>query len=125
MKKRILLVDDEKDFAETVAFQLEELGYDIIVAGDGEEGLDKARQEKPDLIILDLMLPKINGFDVCRKLKTDKKYSDIPIIMLTAKFQPVDIKFGKAMGADFYITKPFEHDILAKKIHELLEGHIT
>ncbi|MCX5665537.1 MAG: response regulator [Candidatus Omnitrophica bacterium] len=120
-KKRLLLVDDEVDFAELVRTRLEDNNYEVIVAYDGEDGLEKAEREEPDLIILDIMLPKISGFDVCRKLKIDENFKNIPIIMLSAKFQPNDITFGKAMGADAYITKPFEPQVLIEKIRELLD----
>ena len=119
-KKRILLVDDEVDFVEVLRVRLEDNNYEVIVAYDGEEGLERAERDEPDLIILDIMLPKINGFDVCRKLKIDENFKDIPIIMLTAKFQANDIKFGMAMGADAYITKPFEPHVLLEKMRELL-----
>ncbi len=119
-KKRILLVEDEKDMAYAVTFQLEDKGYEVIVASDGCEGLDKARMKKPDLIILDLMLPKIDGYKVCRMLKFDSKYKDIPIILFTARAQDSDKKIGKDVGADAYITKPFESSVLLDKICELL-----
>jgi len=120
-KKRILLVDDEVDFVEMLRTRLEDNNYEVIVAYDGEEGLERAEKEEPDLIILDVMLPRINGFDICRKLKIDENFKDIPIILLTAKFQPSDIKFGEAMGADSYITKPFEPQVLLVKMRELLD----
>ena len=120
-KKRILLVDDEADFVEVLRVRLEDSNYEVIVAYDGEEGLEISEREEPDLIILDIMLPKISGFDVCRKLKIDENFKNIPIIMLTAKFQPNDIKFGMAMGADAYITKPFEPQVLLEKMRELLD----
>lgn len=120
-KKRVLLVDDEKDFVEVVTTRLESNNYEVISAYDGEEALQKVADSRPDLIILDIMLPKISGFDVCRKLKNDQAYKHIPIIMLTAKFQPNDINFGKAMGAEAYITKPFEPQVLVDKMRELLK----
>ena len=119
-KKKILLVDDEIDFVELVRVRLENSNYEVIVAYDGEEGLERAEQEHPDLIILDILLPKISGFDICRKLKFDENFKKIPIIMLTAKFQQSDKKFGIAMGADAYMTKPFEPQALIEKIRELL-----
>lgn len=120
-KQRILLVDDEIDFVEVLSTRLEANGFEVLPAYDGEEALEKVKEAKPDLIILDIMMPKINGFDVCRKLKLDQNYKDIPIIMLTAKFQASDIKFGSAMGADAYITKPFEPQVLLGKVNELLK----
>ena len=120
MAKKILLVDDEIDFVEVLRVRLEDNNYEVLVAYDGEEGLERAERDGPDLIILDIMLPKISGFDVCLKLKINKNFKNIPIIMLSAKFQPNDIKFGVAMGADAYITKPFEPQVLIDKVHELL-----
>ena len=120
-KKRILLVDDEVDFVEVLRVRLEDSNYEVIVAYDGEEGLERAERDQPDLIILDVILPKISGFDVCRKLKIDENFKNIPIIMLTAKFQANDAKFGMAMGADAYITKPFEPRVLLEKMRELLD----
>jgi two-component system, OmpR family, alkaline phosphatase synthesis response regulator PhoP len=121
-KKKILLVEDEKDMAYAVALQLESKGYEVITASDGREGLDKARAKKPNLIILDLMLPKIDGYKVCRMLKFDNKYKDIPIILFTARAQDADKKTGKEVGADAYITKPFEPSVLLDKIRELLKS---
>lgn len=120
-KKRILLVDDEKDLVETVQFRLEANGYEVISAGDGQEGLSKARSEKPDLIILDLMLPKMDGYKVCGLLKKDARYAQIPIILFTARAQSDDVKMGEEVGADAYITKPFEPQMLLGKVKELLK----
>jgi DNA-binding response OmpR family regulator len=119
-KKRILIVDDEGDLRSMMRFRLEALDYDIVEAADGQEGLNRARSDRPDLIILDLMLPKIDGFKVCRMLKFDEKYKNIPIIMFTARAQKKDEKLGKEMGADAYITKPFEPEVLLNKIKELI-----
>lgn len=120
--QKILLVDDEKELAEMVGLRLEAAGYKVILASDGQEALDKARQEKPDLVILDLMLPKVEGYKVCRILKFDEKYKKIPIILFTAKAQEEDIKLGKEVGAEAYITKPFDPEVLLGKIKELLKG---
>ena len=119
-KKRILLVEDEKDMAYAVTLQLEAKGYEVITASDGRDGLDKARAQKPDLIILDLMLPKIDGYKVCRMLKFDDRYLKIPVILFTSRAQASDKKIGKEVGANAYITKPFEPRILMSKIRELL-----
>ena len=119
--KKILLIDDEVDFIDVLRTRLEANNYEVKVAYDGEEGLEKVQKENPDLIILDIMMPRISGFDVCRKLKVDQKFKDIPIIMLTAKFQSSDMDFAKALGADAYITKPFEPQVLLNKISELLK----
>lgn len=119
-KKRILLVDDEKDLAYAVTLQLEANNFEVLLAYDGQEALDKVRREKPDLIILDLMLPKIDGFKVCRMLKFDEKYKHIPIILFTARAQESDKEIGKEVCADSYITKPFDSQELLGKIKELL-----
>lgn len=119
-KKRILIVDDEDDLRTMLKFRLEALNYDVDEAADGQEGLDKARSAWPDLIILDLMLPKIDGYKVCRMIKFDEKHKHKPIIMFTARAQERDKLIGKEMGADAYITKPFEPEVLLGKIKELL-----
>lgn len=120
-KKRILVVDDERDLLEMVTLRLKAQGYEVITACDGEQGLDKARREKPDLIILDLMLPKIDGYKVCRMLKFDEKYKKIPIIMFTARAQDKDEKLGFEVGADAYLNKPFDPDFFLAKIEELIK----
>ena len=120
IKKKILLVDDEKDLVETVSFRLKAFGYEVIPAYDGKEALEKAKKEKPDLIILDLMLPKIDGYKVCRMLKFDEKYKNIPVIMFTARAQESDKELGLQVGADEYITKPFDAKVLLEKIKDLL-----
>lgn len=120
-KKRILVVDDEVDIVDMVKMRLEANDYDVITAYDGPEGLAKARKENPDLIILDLMLPKMDGYKVCAMLKRDQKYSSIPIVMFTARAQESDEKLGKELGADAYITKPFEPKVLLAKIQELIK----
>ncbi len=119
-KKKILIVDDEKDLVYGVSLQLETSGFEVLAAYDGQEGLDKARKEKPDLIILDLMLPKIDGFKVCRMLKFDEKYKKIPIILFTVRAQESDKQTAAEVCADAYITKPFEPQVLLDKIAELL-----
>ena len=118
--KKILIVDDEVDLVETVRFPLEMEGFDVLVSYNGEDALSQARKEKPDLIILDLMLPKLDGYKVCRLLKFDERYKHIPILMLTAKTQEKDKILGKETGADEYITKPFEMDYLMEKVKSYL-----
>jgi two-component system alkaline phosphatase synthesis response regulator PhoP len=120
-KKRILVVEDELDLLKLVEGRLKLNGYDVLLAADGNDGLKKAREEKPDLIILDIMLPYLDGFQICRMLKFDQAYKHIPIIMFTARVQDADKELGKQMGADAYITKPFEAEVLLAKIKELLE----
>lgn len=120
-KKRILVVDDEQELVKAVQIRLGASGYEALAAYDGQEGLAKAQKEKPDLIILDLMLPKMDGYKVCGLLKADTRYNKIPIIMFTARAQESDMKMGQEAGADAYITKPFDHQILLDKIKELLK----
>lgn len=120
MGKRILVVDDEVQLVEMVKMRLEASGYDILCAYDGQDGLDKAKKDKPDLIILDLMLPKMDGYKVCGLLKNDSRYSKIPVIMFTAKAQDEDEALGRELGAEAYVTKPFEPKLLLDKIKELL-----
>jgi two-component system alkaline phosphatase synthesis response regulator PhoP len=119
-KKRILIVDDEPDLLETIQINLELEGYECLVAYDGFRGYERAQKEKPDLIILDVMLPGMNGYKVCRLLKFDEKFKHIPIIMLTAEAQEKDRLTGKETGADLYMTKPFSADKLLAKVKEYL-----
>ncbi len=111
-KKRVLIVDDEADIVETIKFNLELEDIECIEAYDGEEALSKAKKENPDLILLDVMLPKMHGYKIARLLKFDLEYKHIPIIMLTARAQGDDIKIGEEVGADEYVTKPFDMDTL-------------
>lgn len=120
VKPKILIVEDERDLMTMIKLRLEAAGYQTSEAYDGQQGLEKARKEKPDLIILDLMLPKMDGYRVCRLLKFDEKYKNIPIIMFTARAQDSDKKMGEEVGADAYVIKPFESKVLLDKIKELL-----
>lgn len=121
-KKKILIVEDEADVASLLAMLLDTQGYDSILAKDGPGALEKARGEKPDLILLDIMLPKIDGFKVARMLKFDENFRHIPIIMITAKIQEKDKKMGMETGADAYFTKPFDTSVLLQRIKEILVG---
>ena len=118
--KKVLIVDDEHDIVETLQFILESEGISCITAYDGEDALNKAKSEGPDLIILDVMLPKINGYKVCRLLKFDAKYKSIPILMVTARSQEEDKAIGKETGADEYITKPFNIEDLIKTVKKYI-----
>lgn len=120
MKKRILVIDDETQLVHMLKMRLEANNYEVLVSYDGPDGLKKAKKERPDLIILDLMLPKMDGYKVCGLLKSDTRYNKIPVIMFTARAQDSDRKLGEDTGADAYITKPFEPSILLGKIRELL-----
>ena len=120
MKKKILVVDDEVDLVETIRFPLEMEGFQVLVSYNGEDALNQARKESPDLILLDIMLPKLDGYKVCRLLKFDERHKHIPILMLTAKTQARDQQTGMETGADEYITKPFDIDQLMEKVKAYL-----
>ena len=119
-KKKILVVDDEPILVDEISTRLEINDYEVIAAYDGQEALDKARNEQPDLIILDLMLPKIDGYKVCALLKSDFRYKQIPIIILTAVVQGAVKDLDPELSAEAYMTKPFEGKTLISKIEELL-----
>lgn len=121
MLKKILIVDDEVNIVKVLSSRLKFAGYDVEAAYDGQEALDKVEAEKPDLIILDLMLPKIEGYRVCRLLKFDKKYQKIPIIIFTARVEPYEKTLAESVGADAFINKPFDPDALMEKVGELLK----
>ena len=121
-KKKILIVDDEIDIVETLKFILEDAGYQCYCAFDGEEGLNLAREIMPDLMILDVMMPKINGYKISRLLKYDNKYKNIPIMMITARSQDEDKMIGEETGVNEYITKPFELDYVVSKVNEYLKA---
>ncbi|HZT65409.1 MAG TPA: response regulator [Acidimicrobiales bacterium] len=116
----ILVVDDDPVIQKLlhVNFQME--GYDVVMAGDGQEAVDKARSARPDLIVLDVMMPKLDGLQVASILKSDEATASIPIIMLSAKAQDFDVKAGMAAGADDYITKPFDPLQLLARAAELM-----
>ncbi len=121
MKYKILVVDDEPDVLELVEYNLKSAGYDVIRAVDGQEALKKAKNGKPDLILLDIMLPGIDGFEVCKVLKREQETSAIPIIMLTAKAAEVDRVVGLELGADDYIVKPFSPRELVLRVKAVLK----
>jgi DNA-binding response OmpR family regulator len=120
MAAKILVVDDELDIVTALSIRLKALGYEVITAADGMAALEAARKQNPDLILLDIMLPKLDGFRVCRMLKFDEKYRHIPIIMITAKVTDADKKTGEEVGADVYIVKPFNPEELIGKVKQLL-----
>ena len=116
----ILVIDDEEDLIELVRYNLNKEGFEVIGAGDGESGLKQVRQNRPDLIIIDLMLPGIDGLEVCRMLRAGNETAHIPLVMLTAKGSESDRIVGLELGADDYITKPFSPRELAARIKALL-----
>ena len=119
-KVRILLVDDEPDLVQMVSVRLTAAGYEVSTAYNGQEALDKVRQSRPDMMILDLMLPKLDGYKVCRLLKFDERTKSLPILIFTARAQVEDVTLATECGADAYLTKPFEAKVLLGKIQELL-----
>lgn len=117
MARKILIIEDEPHIADAIAYNLKKEGYEAVIASDGENGIEKIQREEPDLVILDLMLPGIDGMEVCRRVR---KRSQIPIIMLTAKEAEIDRVLGLEMGADDYITKPFSLRELVARIKTVL-----
>jgi two-component system alkaline phosphatase synthesis response regulator PhoP len=121
MKKgKILVVDDEENITQILEFSIGAEGYEVIVASNGEEAIEKARQEQPDLIILDIMMPKIDGYEACRILKANPLTKNIPVVLLTAKGRDIDRRLGYEVGATDYIIKPFSPSRLIDRIHSLL-----
>lgn len=121
VKQKILVVDDEPEAVELVEFNLKGAGYEVTTAGDGAEALNKARRIQPNLVILDVMMPEIDGMEVCKLLRRDPATSSIPIIMLTAKASEVDRVLGLELGADDYVVKPFSPRELVLRVKKLLE----
>ena len=117
---KVLVVDDEKDIVELIAYNLENEGFSVAKAHDGESAIKMIKAKRPDLVILDLMLPGINGIDVCKTLRANPDTSDLPIVMLTAKADEVDKIVGLELGADDYITKPFSVKELMARIRSIL-----
>jgi len=120
MKKRILIVDDEDDIVAVIKARLETAGYEVDCAYDGKEGLKKIKESQPDLAILDIMMPGINGSTLCGMLKYDENFRNLPVILLTAKGAQLDKEIGETVGADAYIVKPFEAQVLLNTVENLL-----
>lgn len=116
----VLAADDDEDILDLVAFRLERSGYTVIVARDGEEALELAAKELPDLAVLDVMMPKVDGFEVTRRLRADEATSRMPIILLTARSQDADVQQGFEAGADDYLRKPFSPDELRARVQAIL-----
>ena len=121
-KRRILLVDDETDIVKVVGRRLEAAGFEVSVAVDGQAALMKVREYPPDLIILDLMLPKLDGYEVCTLLKQNPQTKHIPVVMFTAKRDEQDYWKGMSCGADAYLTKPFDSEVLGQLINRLIQA---
>ncbi|MBF0431967.1 MAG: response regulator [Fibrobacteria bacterium] len=122
MTYKILLADDEPDIVRTVRKRLEISGFEVATAQNGLEALEKLKEFKPDLVVLDVMMPELNGHQVCRTIREAPDTCDLPVIMLTAKAQESDKFWGGEVGASLYITKPFDDKVLISKIKELLEN---
>ena len=120
MSKRVLIVDDEPNIVISVEFLMKREGFEVSVARDGEEGLAAIRQQRPDLVVLDVMMPKLNGFEVCEAVRADPDLSGVRILMLTAKGREAEIKKGIELGANTYMPKPFSTRELVDKVKALL-----
>ena len=121
MPKKILIVDDEPGIVVPVKFLMEQQGYLVITTNNGEDALDLVHQHKPDLVLLDIMLPGIDGYEVCEIMRLNPDYRDVKIVFFTAKGRETEIAKGLALGADAYITKPYSNADLLAKVKELLE----
>ena len=120
MTKRVLIADDESNIVISLEYLLRREGFEVIVAVDGEEALAKARAERPDIVLLDVMMPKMNGFDVCQALRADPELAAMRILMLTAKGRDTVVSKGLGLGADAYVTKPFSTKDLVAQVRFLL-----
>ena len=119
-KDRVLLVDDEEDILELVHYNLTRAGHDVTAVASGEDALKAARTSPPDLVVLDLMLPGVDGLEVCRLLRKDARTRDVPIVMLTARGEEADVVRGLELGADDYVTKPFSPKVLVARVKAVL-----
>ena len=120
MSKKVLIVDDEPNVAISVEFLMRQEGFEVLVAHDGEQGLARIRADRPDLVVLDIMMPKLDGFEVCRAVRADPSLAGVRILMLSAKGRAAEIAKGLSLGADAYIPKPFSTRELVAKVKELL-----
>ncbi|MEW6693440.1 Transcriptional regulatory protein WalR [Tepidimonas thermarum] len=120
MSKRVLIVDDEPNILISLEFLMKREGYEVQVARDGEEGLALATAWRPDVVLLDVMMPRKNGFDVCQAIRADAALAGVRIVMLTAKGRDTDVAKGLALGADAYLTKPFSTQDLVRRVRELV-----
>ena len=120
-KKKILVIEDSLTMQRLLSYVLEKEGYDVFIANDGEEGMEKARAIKPDLIFTDLMMPVKDGFEVCREIRSDKKLKDVILIILTARGQDSDVEKGLQAGADDYLMKPFDPPKVVERVKKVFE----
>lgn len=122
MAGKILIADDEQNIVISLEFLMKREGFEVSIAQDGEEAINKIRDEMPDLVLLDVMMPKRNGFEVCQEVKADPALQSIKVLMLTAKGRDTEVTKGLALGADAYMTKPFSTKELVEKVRSLLSG---
>jgi DNA-binding response OmpR family regulator len=120
MSHRILIADDEPNIVISLEYLMKRAGYEVSVARDGQEAIDAIRRERPSLVLLDVMMPKKSGYDVCQELRADDAVKDTLVLMLTAKGRDTDVDKGLGVGADAYMTKPFSTKELVAKVHEML-----
>lgn len=120
MSKRVLIADDEQNILLSLEFLLQQAGFEVTLAEDGEEALTKAKEIHPDLILLDVMMPHLNGYEVCQELRQEPDFNDVKIMMLTAKGRETEVAKGLAIGADAYVTKPFGTQELMANVNALL-----
>lgn len=125
MPKKVLIVDDEPNIVLSVEFLMKREGYDVVTAGDGQAALDMLQEASPDLMILDVMMPRKNGFEVCEAVRSHAQFGNLPILMLTAKGREAEMKKGLSLGADAYVTKPFSTHDLIDRVAGLLAGDST
>ena len=121
MAKRILIADDEPNIVISLEFLMKREGFEVLIANDGEEAVRQIRSERPDLVLLDVMMPKKSGFEVCQEVKSDPGLAGVRILMLTAKGRDTEVAKGLALGADAYMTKPFSTKELVERVRSLLE----
>ncbi len=122
MTRRILVVDDEPNIALSLNYLMERAGYSVRIAADGEEAIEAVKEALPDLILLDVNMPKMNGYEVCELVRANPQWKHIPIVMLTAKGRDIEREKGLAVGADEYITKPFSTQEVVEKVRVILEA---
>ncbi|ATE60418.1 response regulator transcription factor [Thauera sinica] len=122
MKKKILIADDEQNIVISLEFLMKREGYEVTIANDGDEAVRRIREDRPDLVLLDVMMPKKSGFDVCQEVRADPALASVCILMLTAKGRDTEVTKGLALGADAYMTKPFSTKELVEKVRSLLES---
>jgi two-component system alkaline phosphatase synthesis response regulator PhoP len=120
MTRKILIVDDEPNIVLSLEFLMQQSGYEVSIARDGEEALAQMTAFQPDLILLDIMLPQLNGFEVCQKIRENSAWGGVKVVMLSAKGRELEVSKGLALGADAYITKPFSTKELVERVRSLL-----